>query len=138
MSERKLSASDRKYYVEEAGSATAEAVRLARARGLSDDAIIERHRQWKALPEPERHFVVLCDWLTVKDSYRGPSARPEQKQRPGDSMHRDGRRAGAGDDVTAQAIQRRLVAKLLREIENEIERQIVAMTSVGKRKPKRK
>lgn len=102
----------------------AEAVRLARSRGLSDADIRERYRQWRDLPEHQRQPGRLYRWLAVAGSYSAPVAEPEQSPLRGDAMpraevaaerirygcYRAGRRAGATDEAIELAIQRRLEA----------------------------
>ncbi len=88
-----------------------EAVRLARERGLTDEAIRGRYRRWLELPERDRLKGTLYNWLAIDGSYSEPR-KPAPISGRGDGLSkrqvelealrartfRAGRKAGASQE----------------------------------------
>lgn len=97
------------------------AIRLARARGLTDEAICELYRLWRALPEDQRLRGTLFNWLAIEGSYRAP-APPQptwaagrsdglsRSQVAAESLRMRIVRAGRAAGASQEAIERRLEA----------------------------
>lgn len=93
------------------------AVRLARQRGLSDEVIRERLREWRELPDEPRMPGKLYNWLAMEGSYTGPP-KSEPMYGRGDGLTRDEVaaealrvrivRAGRAAGVSEEAIEKRL------------------------------